>query len=250
MQFIIAENYDEMSRIGAGLLMDQIRNNPASVLGLATGSTPLGLYRCLIEAYNKGLDFSRVVTFNLDEYYGLSPDHPQSYHYFMHQNLFSKINIDRANIHMPDGLCRDVEEECIKYDTAIKCAGGIDLQILGIGRNGHIGFNEPDGSLEVLTHLTKLSQDTIEANSRFFESLDNVPKTAITMGLGTIMKAKKIVLLASGKDKAPILSKMAQPVVDTEVPASILHLHGDTIVVADKDAASLMNLEDSMAARY
>lgn len=243
MKFIIAGSYDEMSKIGGELLVEQIKLNNHSVLGLATGSTPLGMYRFLSEECKKGLDFSKVITFNLDEYYGLSPEHPQSYRYFMNKNLFEHINIQKENIHIPDGLCSDVDEECSEYDRQIADAGGIDLQVLGIGRNGHIGFNEPDQALEVRTHITKLTEDTIIANSRFFNSMDEVPKMALTMGLGTIMKARKIVLLASGKDKAEILSKLAQPYVNTDVPASVLHLHKDVVVVADKEAASLISQE-------
>lgn len=240
MKFIITQDYDQMSSVAADIIINQIKNNPKSVLGLATGSTPVQVYKYLIEAYNNGLDFSEVITFNLDEYYGLSSTHPQSYKYFMQQNLFNHINIKSSNIHVPDGLSKDVEEECLRYDDSINKAGGIDLQVLGIGRNGHIGFNEPDDSLEVKTHLTNLTADTIEANSRFFNSMDEVPKKALTMGLGTIMKAKKIVLLASGADKAKIIGKISQPFIDTEVPASILQLHNDTVIVVDKDAASLM----------
>lgn len=243
MKFIVAENYDEMSRIGADLIVRQINEKPDSVLGLATGSTPVGLYGCLIDAYKRGLDFSRVVTFNLDEYYGLSPEHPQSYRYFMDHKLFNHINIDKNNIHIPNGLCNNIQEECKKYDSEISKAGGIDLQVLGIGRNGHIGFNEPADSLIVPTHLTKLTKDTIEANSRFFDSTDDVPRMAITMGLGTIMKAKKIILLACGKDKAPIISRISKLQVDTDLPASMLHLHNSVTVIVDNDAASLSEIK-------
>jgi glucosamine-6-phosphate deaminase len=241
MRFIVAGNYDEMSRTGADFIVSQITLKPDSVLGLATGSTPIGMYRHLVNAYKKGLDFSKVITFNLDEYYGLSPDHPESYRYFMDTNLFNHINIKKENIHIPNGLCQNIDDECSRYDREINSAGGIDLQILGIGRNGHIGFNEPDDSLEVKTHLTGLSEDTINANSRFFASRDDVPKTAITMGLGTIMRARKIVLLASGRDKAGIIYKMSQPLVDTDIPASVLQLHTDVVVIVDREAASLMN---------
>lgn len=247
MKFIVADNYDDMSRIGADLVIKQISIKPESVLGLATGSTPLGLYRGLITANKDGLDFSNVTTFNLDEYYGLSHDHTQSYHYFMEQNLFNHLNVDKAKIHIPDGMCKDIEKECLEYDRKIDAAGGIDLQVLGIGRNGHIGFNEPDDSLEVRTHLTNLTQDTIDANSRFFECTDDVPRMAITMGLGTIMKAKQIILLASGRDKAPVLSKLVRPVIDTDVPASILNLHSNVTIIADREAAMLINTLDTVA---
>lgn len=244
MRFVIVKDYDEMSIAGAGYVMEQIRKKSSSVLGLATGSTPVGLYKCLIDEYKKGLDFSKVVTFNLDEYYGLSPEHPQSYRYFMDNNLFNHINIKSDNIHIPNGLSKNVEEECERYDKAIAAAGGIDLQILGIGRNGHIGFNEPDDMLEVRTHMTSLTEDTIKANSRFFNSEDEVPKTALTMGLGTIMKAGKIILLASGADKARVISQIAKPYVDTDVPASVLQLHNDVVVIADMEAASLIDQEN------
>lgn len=246
MRFIIANDYQELSRVGAQFIVNQLKDKPNSVLGLATGSTPLGMYKCLIEEYRNGLDFSGVVSFNLDEYCGLSPEHPQSYRYFMDNNLFNHINIKKENIHIPAGNCRNIESECQKYDEAILKAGGVDLQILGIGRNGHIGFNEPDDILQVKTHVTKLTQDTIAANSRFFDSIEEVPTTAITMGLGTIMKARKIILLASGSDKAMVLSKLAKPYVDTDVPASVLHLHNDVTVIADKEAASLIHDIESL----
>lgn len=202
MRFIIAKDYNEMSSIGAQFVVSQVRQKHNSVLGLATGSTPVGMYKCLINECKNGLDFSQIITFNLDEYYGLPASHPQSYRHFMDENLFNHININRDNIHIPAGVCDDVEKECQRYDREIQEAGGIDLQVLGIGRNGHIGFNEPDDMLEVRTHVTKLTHDTIMANSRFFNTVEEVPTTAITMGMGTIMKARKIILLASGPDKA------------------------------------------------
>ena len=247
MKIVVSENYEEMSRVGADYIIKQLNKKPDSVLGLATGSTPMGMYKCLIEAYKKGLDFSKAVTFNLDEYYGLSSEHPQSYRYFMDVNLFNHVNINKANIHIPSGLSKNIESECVKYDEEIAKAGGIDLQVLGIGRNGHIGFNEPGDSLMVMTHITDLTSDTIAANSRFFNSADEVPKKAVTMGLGTIMKAKKIILLASGKDKAQAIAKLSEPLVDTDMPASVLQLHTDVVVIVDKDAASLIDMEKSIA---
>ncbi|HBM81585.1 MAG: glucosamine-6-phosphate deaminase [Clostridiales bacterium] len=244
MKFIIAKDYDELSSIGAKIIKDQLNDKRDSVLGLATGSTPIGMYRKLVEEYDKGLDFSNIKTFNLDEYYGLPPVHPQSYRYFMDVNLFSHINIDKKNIHIPDGLCKNVEIECKNYDKAIENAGGIDLQVLGIGRNGHIGFNEPGSALMVGTHMTKLTEDTIRANSRFFDSYDDVPRFAITMGLGTIMKSRKIILLSSGPDKAPIMAKLIKPVVNTKVPASMLYLHNNVIVIMDTEAASYINPDE------
>jgi glucosamine-6-phosphate deaminase len=244
MRFIIVNDIDELSRVGASFVIDQIREKSNTVLGLATGSTPVGLYKCLIDEHKKGLDFSKVITFNLDEYFGLSPDHPQSYRYFMGNNLFNHININKGNIHIPNGMCKNIEEECQRYDKAIAEAGGVDLQILGIGRNGHIGFNEPDDMLEVRTHLTGLTKDTIEANSRFFNTVEEVPKTALTMGLGTIMNSRKIILLASGADKAKVVSKIAKPYIDTDIPASVLQLHSNVIVIVDKEAAAYISHED------
>lgn len=243
MKFIIAEDYDEMSKIAADIVIEQIKNNPESILGLATGSSPIGLYKQLIKAHKAGLDFSKVKTFNLDEYYGLTPDHPQSYRYFMNDVLFNHINIDQNNVHIPSGISEDVEKECKSYDKSVEDAGGVDLQILGIGRNGHIAFNEPEKNLALGTHLTGLTEDTINANSRFFDSMDDVPKKALTMGIGTIMKAKKIVLVASGKDKAPVIRDLTKPYLTTNIPASMLHLHRDVTIIVDKDAASLMDTD-------
>lgn len=240
MKFIIAKDYEEMSKLGADCIIEQIRKKPDSVLGLATGSSPVGTYKYLVDAYNKGLDFSKISTFNLDEYYGLSPQHPESYMYFMEKNLFKHVNIDRSKIHIPDGLCRDVEKECKSYDEAIVGAGGIDLQLLGIGRNGHIGFNEPGDSLDILTHVANLTESTIEANARFFSSIDEVPKKALTMGMGNIMKSKKILLLAYGESKAEAIALLAGTAVDTNVPATLLLLHRDVTVIADEDAAYLL----------
>lgn len=241
MKLIITKDYDQMSKMAADRIIQQLAKKPDSVLGLATGSSPIGMYGYLVDAYNKkDVDFSKAVTFNLDEYYGLAPDHPQSYRYFMDTNLFSHVNINKRNIHVPDGLCEDVEKFCEEYERAIEKAGGIDLQILGIGQNGHIGFNEPNSSLDVMTHLAVLTENTIDANSRFFDSIDQVPKKAITMGLGTIMNAKEIVMLASGKNKAKAIANLAKPTVNTEVPASMLHLHRNALVISDAEAASLI----------
>lgn len=241
MKFVIAKNYEEMSKLGADCIIEQIKKKPDSVLGLATGSSPVGTYKNLVDAYNKGLDFSRITTFNLDEYYGLSPEHPESYMYFMNKNLFKHVNLDCSKIHIPDGLCRDVEKECKDYDESIAKAGGIDLQLLGIGRNGHIGFNEPGDSLDILTHVANLTENTIQANSRFFNSIDEVPKKAITMGMGNIMNSRKILLLAYGKNKANAIAMLAGTSVDTNVPATLLLLHRDVTVIVDRDAASLIS---------
>ncbi|ADL07107.1 glucosamine-6-phosphate deaminase [Thermosediminibacter oceani] len=240
MKIIVAGDYQEMSRIAANIIAEEIKKKPDLVLGLATGSTPLGTYRELVRMYKEGkLDFSRVITFNLDEYYGLSPDDKRSYHYYMYRNFFDHVNVRPENIHIPDGTARDVEEECLRYDEEIKKCGGIDLQLLGIGVNGHIGFNEPGDELLTATHLTDLAPDTLAANARFFGSIDEVPRKAITVGLGTIIQAKKILLLASGPEKAAIMAELLDDdAVSTRVPASFLLLHRDVTVVMDKDAAA------------
>lgn len=245
MRVIITVNYDEMSKKAAEIVKKQIKEKPNTVLGLATGSTPLGMYKHLIEMYKRGeIDFSNVITFNLDEYIGLSPDHPQSYHYFMFHNFFNHINIKKENVHIPNGIAEDLEEECRKYEEEIEKAGGIDLQILGIGINGHIGFNEPDESIETKTHVVTLTEKTINANKRFFKSAEEVPRKAITMGLGSIMKAKKIVLLASGKNKAEAIKETIKGQLTTKVPATVLALHPDVTIIIDKEAASLIPDED------
>ncbi|EMT38609.1 glucosamine-6-phosphate deaminase [Thermoanaerobacter thermohydrosulfuricus] len=245
MKVIITVNYDEMSKKAAEIVKKQIKEKHNTVLGLATGSTPLGMYKHLIEIYKRGeIDFSNVITFNLDEYIGLSPDHPQSYHYFMFHNFFNHINIKKENVHIPNGIAEDLEEECRKYEEEIEKAGGIDLQILGIGVNGHIGFNEPEESIETKTHVVTLTEDTINANKRFFKSAEEVPRKAITMGLGSIMKAKKIVLLASGKNKAEAIKETIKGQLTTKVPATVLALHPDVIIIIDKEAASLIPDED------
>ncbi|ERM90862.1 glucosamine-6-phosphate deaminase [Caldanaerobacter subterraneus subsp. yonseiensis KB-1] len=245
MRVIITVDYDEMSKRAAEIVKQQIKEKPNSVLGLATGSTPLGMYKYLIEMYKKGeIDFSNVVTFNLDEYVGLSPDHPQSYHYFMYENFFNHVNIKKENIHIPNGVAEDLEEECERYEKEIEKAGGIDLQILGIGVNGHIGFNEPDESIDTKTHVVTLTEDTINANKRFFKSADEVPRKAITMGLGSIMKARKIVLLASGKSKAKAIKETIKGKLTTKVPATVLALHPGVTIIIDKEAASLIPDED------
>jgi len=240
MQVFVEKDYSAMSKRAAQIFADEIRRKPNLVIGLATGSTPIGTYQELIRMNKEeGLDFSRVVSFNLDEYYGLTPDNPQSYHYFMFENLFNKINIKKENIHIPDGKASDIENYCREYDRKIESFGGLDLQLLGIGVNGHIGFNEPADKLVSGTHLTDLTEDTIKANSRFFDSPDQVPKKAITMGMGAIMKAKKILLLANGKSKAPIMAKLlSNDYITTEIPASLLKLHPDVTIIMDEEAAA------------
>jgi glucosamine-6-phosphate deaminase len=245
MELIIAKNYEEMSKIAAKEIAKLVYVKPDAILGLATGSTPEGVYKELIELNKESrIDFSKVTSFNLDEYKGLSGDHPQSYRYFMDTKLFNHINIDKANTHVLGGVTEDIEKECEEYDSAIEAAGGIDLQLLGIGGNGHIGFNEPSDYLNMNTHLTKLTEDTIEANSRFFNNIEEVPTEAITMGLGSIMKAKKIILLASGEKKAEIIAKLVQEKISTKIPASLLQVHPDVLVIVDQAAASRLKNTD------
>ena len=237
MKIYKAKDYEELSRKAASIIASQVLMKPDCVLGLATGSTPIGTYKQLIEWYNKGdLDFSSVKSVNLDEYRGLTRDNDQSYYYFMYNNLFKHININMDCTNVPDGTQSDSDKECSRYEDVIKSLGGIDLQLLGLGHNGHIGFNEPDEEFAKTTHCVNLTQSTIEANKRFFASIDEVPKQAYTMGIGTIMKARKILLVVSGADKAQILHDVLCGPVTPEVPASILQLHSDVIVVADEAA--------------
>jgi len=243
MNIIICGDTKEFNEKSAQIVASQIRQKPNSVLGLATGSTPVGMYHQLVEMYkNNELDFEQVTTFNLDEYVGLDKDHPQSYHAFMYKNLFDHINIKKENVHLPDGKASNLESECTAYEEKIKNAGGIDLQVLGIGHNGHIGFNEPKTPFESTTHVVELDQRTIEANSRFFDSIEQVPRKALSMGIKTIMHAKKILFMASGADKAEIVAKALQGPVTPDVPASVLQLHPDVTVVLDIEAASKLSL--------
>lgn len=239
MRLIIVKDYDEMSWKAASLVSSQINLKPASILGLATGDTPKGMYKELVNLYKKKeLDFEKIKTFNLDEYYGIDENNSQSYHYFMMNNLFNHINIPKENINIPKGSIKNVEKECSKYEQKIKETGGIDLQILGIGTNGHIGFNEPDVNFEAKTHLVNLDKKTIEANSRFFNNKEEVPTKAISMGIKTIMHSKKIILLVSGISKADVIAKAINGKITPEIPATILQLHQDVIVIIDKEAAS------------
>lgn len=239
MKVIIKENYDELSKETAKIIKEAILTKPNLVLGLATGSTPIGMYQELIQMYEKGtLDFSKITTFNLDEYFDISTDHPQSYHYYMRKNLFDETNINPKNIYIPDGTTKNVKAFCRDYERAIQETGGIDLQILGIGSDGHIGFNEPGTSLNSRTHLTKLAESTIEDNSRFFEKKEDVPKSAITMGVQTIFEAKKIILLASGEKKAEAIAKTLEGPITPQITASVLQQHPNVIFILDKKAAS------------
>ena len=229
----------DMSREAANIISAQIIMKPDCVLGLATGSTPIGLYKQLIEWYQKGdLDFSEVRTVNLDEYKGISRENDQSYYYFMHQNLFGHVNIPEGNTHLPDGMALDPEKECDRYNNLIQSMGGVDLQLLGIGHNGHIGFNEPGDSFDKQVHCVNLTESTIEANKRFFASADEVPRQAYTMGIGNILQAKKILVVANGEGKAEIVKKAFFGPVTPQVPASILQLHQDVVLVADEAALS------------
>ncbi|MBQ8549855.1 MAG: glucosamine-6-phosphate deaminase [Clostridia bacterium] len=232
MKVIHTENYEQLSRQAANIIGAQIISKPNCVLGLATGSTPIGAYKELIARYENGdLDFSEVTSVNLDEYCGLTPDNDQSYRYFMNTNLFDHVNINKEKTNVPSGIAEDPEAECERYDRLIEELGGIDLQLLGIGHNGHIGFNEPDDKYTKATHIVELGKSTIEANSRFFASYDDVPKSAITMGMKSIMNAKKVLLIASGKDKQEILKKALYGPITPNVPASILQLHPDLTVI-------------------
>lgn len=239
MKIYKAANYKEMSRKAANILSAQVIMKPNCVLGLATGSTPIGTYEQLVEWYQKGdLDFSEVTTVNLDEYKGLPITNDQSYYYFMHQHLFDRVNINPENTHLPNGMEADSEKECRRYEELIHSLGGVDLQLLGLGHNGHIGFNEPNEAFEKETHCVNLQERTIEANKRFFASADAVPRQAYTMGIKTIMHAKKILVVVSGADKAEIVKKAFFGPVTPKVPASILQMHNDVTLVADEAALS------------
>lgn len=241
MKTIICKDYDEMSRVAAYVMSEQIRSKPECVLGLATGSTPVGMYSALADMHKRlGLDFSKVTSFNLDEYYPIDPKNDQSYMYFMWDNLFSKVNINKAGVNILNGEAKDPEAECDAYEKKIAAAGGIDIQVLGIGLNGHIGFNEPDENMLVKTHKTGLTESTIEANSRFFSSAAEVPRHALTMGMGSIMSAKKILLLISGSGKAQVVKKLFEGTITTSCPATLLHLHPDVTLVMDEPAAALI----------
>lgn len=234
MRIIKASNYNEMSRCAANIIAAQITLKPDSVLGLATGSTPIGTYKLLVESYQQGnLDFSKVRSVNLDEYCGLDGSHDQSYRYFMNTNLFNHVNIDMANTNVPNGIATDLEQECKRYDRLIEELGGVDLQLLGIGHNGHIGFNEPNEFFDKTTHVVDLKQSTIDANSRFFEKIEDVPRRAITMGIKSIMSARKILLVA-GADKKDIIERALFGPITPQVPASVLQFHNDLIVVVSE----------------
>ncbi len=243
MEIIVLPNYEEMSKAAAREVARVLNTKPNAVLGLATGSTPLGLYRELIRMHKEeGLDFSQVTTFNLDEYVGLSKDHPQSYHYFMHENLFNHINVPPQNIYIPSGTTDNYEAFCRWYEQRIRDCGGIDLQVLGIGSDGHIAFNEPGSSLGSRTRIKTLAKQTIEDNARFFDRPEDVPVYAITMGVGTILEARKLILLANGKNKAPAVAAAIEGPVTSMITASALQLHRDAMFFLDEEAASELKM--------
>ena len=239
MNIITVKNYEEMSKMAAHILAAQVIAKPDSVLGLATGSTPIGIYDCLaVWCKNGEVDFSKAATVNLDEYRGLDHSNDQSYYYFMNKHLFSRINIDPSRTNVPDGTEPDPEKESKRYEALIQELGGIDIQLLGIGHDGHIGFNEPNSFFDKETHCVDLTEMTIEANKRFFESIDDVPRQAYTMGIGTIMSAKKILMVVTGADKADIVAKAFYGEVTPEVPASIIQFHPNVTVICDEAAMS------------
>lgn len=243
MKIYKAKDYKDMSRKAANIISAQVIMKPNCVLGLATGSTPIGTYDQLVEWYNKGdLDFSEVTTVNLDEYKGLPRTNDQSYYYFMHQHLFDRVNIDPERTNVPNGMEPDAEKECGRYEELIRSLGGVDLQLLGLGHNGHIGFNEPGEAFEKETHCVDLTESTIEANKRFFASADDVPKQAYTMGIKTIMQAKKILIVVNGENKADIVERAFFGPVTPEVQASILQLHNDVTLVGDEEALAKIEI--------
>ena len=239
MTIYVAKDYDEMSKKGAEIIAELLKAKPEASLGLATGGTPVGMYKELIEMNKKGeISFKQVSSYNLDEYYPIEKTNNQSYDYFMKENLFNHVDIDLNNTHIPNGMAANSVEEGKAYDELVRATGGVDIQVLGIGGNGHIGFNEPSDVFEPITHRVTLDERTIQDNARFFNSIDEVPTEAITMGIGTIMTAKSILLLASGSGKAPIIKEMLLGKVNPKVPASILQFHKDVKVVLDEAAAT------------
>jgi len=245
MDVIIVSDYEEMSDRAAEIVASAMQENPNLTLGLATGSTPEGLYSRMIEMNQQGkIDFSGVRSFNLDEYVGLDPTHEQSYRYFMNEKLFDHVNIDKANTHVPNGQAESLTEECRRYESAIKDAGGIDLQVLGIGRDGHVGFNEPGTSLGSKTHIAALTEETVEDNSRFFKKAEDVPRFSVTMGIQSILDAHRCLLLASGANKAEAVRRTVEGPITSSVTASALQMHEDTIAIVDQAAASQLERKD------
>ncbi|MGZ9585228.1 glucosamine-6-phosphate deaminase [Paenibacillus marinisediminis] len=237
MNIMTFNTNEELNQIGANIIASLVQTKPNAVLGLATGSTPIGIYQELIRLYEKGyVSFKHVTSYNLDEYVGLPDGHPESYLSFMNKQLFDHIDIDKNNTRVPNGNAADLKVECEQYDAALSGAS-IDLQFLGIGHNGHIGFNEPDANLSAGTHVVDLKEETLQANARFFDSIDDVPKQAVTMGIGSILKAKMIMLVVRGADKAEIVHRALTGPITTEVPASLLQTHSNVVVLLDKEAA-------------
>lgn len=240
MKVIITENYEEMSKKAAEIIIDIVKNNPDAVLGLATGSSPIGMYQNMAKAYKNGeVSFKNVSSVNLDEYVGLTADHDQSYAYFMRENLFKYIDIDIKNTNLPCGSAKDLQAECDRYNALLSTMQQ-DVQVLGLGSNGHIGFNEPGTPLSSVTHLVDLTENTIKDNSRLFNSIDEVPRQALSMGIKNIMQAKSVLMVVSGKNKAAAVRGMVKGEITPELPASVLQLHPFVTVVCDKDAASLL----------
>ena len=242
VKVLVCKDYETLSKKAAAIIAGIVNVKPDAILGLATGSSPVGTYKELIRMYNEGtLDFSQVRTYNLDEYYPLEPTNDQSYHYFMDENLFNHVNIDKNNVHVPDGNAEDMNEACTSYEAMLDEIGGVDMQLLGIGGNGHIGFNEPTDTFVGPTHIVELTESTIQANSRFFEKIEDVPTKAISMGVGSIMKAKKIILVANGAGKAKAIADTLEGPITPWVPASVLQLHHDVTIIIDEAAAQYPN---------
>ena len=239
MKIYVVKDYEAVSKQAAEIISDQIKEKQNSVLGLATGSSPIGIYKLLVEKYKAGaISFKEIRTVNLDEYKGLNELNENSYHYYMNDNLFSKVDINPANINIPNGMALNDNAECARYEEVIKSLGGIDLQLLGLGENGHIGFNEPGTPFKVRTHVVDLTESTIHANSRLFERIEDVPRQAYSMGVNTIMGAKKILLVVNGAKKADALAKVINGPVSTEVPGSVLQTHPDVTIICDEEAAA------------
>ncbi len=245
MKILVVKDYNEMSLKAASMIAGQVVLKPESILGLATGSTVIGMYKKIIEFYNGGMiDFNKVTTFNLDEYYPINHENNNSYHYYMDDNLFKHINVREGYSHVPSGMADDIESECLQYERKIHQAGGLDLQVLGIGRNGHIGFNEPDIKFEARTHKVTLDEQTIQDNSRFFNSIEEVPTHAVSMGIKTIMHAKKVMILASGIEKSEAVHGMVCGKITPSLPASVLQLHPDVTLIVDEEAASKLPIAE------
>ncbi len=245
MEVIIAKDYDEMSQLAAEIIADQVRRKPSSVLGLATGGTPVGTYKSLVKMYKEGkVDFAKVTTFNLDEYLGIPNDHPERYYNFMCSNLFDHVNIPKDRVHVPTNIVENAGEFCVWYEQQIEKFGGVDIQLLGIGPDGHIAFNEPSSSLASRTRMKTLDESTIVANARFFNSKEEVPRYAITMGVGTILESRRLLLIANGKKKAGICKAFIEGPITSMVTASALQLHPAATVILDEDAASELSLKN------